>query len=155
MASLGDFFGPAKAEAAVIPTNPQNTDIKHKVIGGYDLKRCAEDPGHTAGVADIYAQTAQVKDASTAESIIKSVSPDSPITGKMIFDAADKHKVDPGLLLALFQWESSYGTKGLAAKTRNPGNIGGDSPTKEFYYDKWDDGVAATAKWLAKHRAKV
>lgn len=71
----------------------------------------------------------------------------------MIFSAAQRKGVDPGTMLALFQWESHFGTAGLATKTKNPGNVGGDTPDSRWYKPDWQSGVDLTADWLAQHKS--
>jgi hypothetical protein len=46
----------------------------------------------------------------------------SPITGKMVIETSAKHNVDPALVMAIAHVDSHYGTTGLGARTRNPGN---------------------------------
>lgn len=129
------------------------TTPSKKVLAGYDLGRYAEDQNQFALVSKIYGELGDIKTSEQADKYIQSKFPGSPITGEMIFRSAQEHNTDPRLLLALFQHESNLGTKGLATRTRNPGNIGGDNPAPEFYYDDWGKGVDSTSKWLSRHRS--
>ena len=43
--------------------------------------------------------------------------------GKLIFQMAKKHNVDPAFALGFFRLESSFCSKGLGEKNNNPGNI--------------------------------
>lgn len=126
------------------------------VVGGYDISKYATDPEHEIKVATIYKGLPDFKDASIADSAIKSLYSNSPITGSMIMNAANTFNVDPKMIFSIMAQDSSMGTKGIGAKNFNPGNIGqfdslGTTPTGG--YKNWQEGVNAVGKWLSNHKA--
>ena len=72
----------------------------------------------------------------------------------MVNDAADKYGITPQLLLAVLQQDSLFGTKGLGAKTKNPGNYGNTDDGKIVVFKTWKAGVEAVAKWLSEHKTQ-
>jgi hypothetical protein len=124
------------------------------VVAGVDLRGYAADPGQIASVGNLYRVTSSIITPDDADEYIKSRYPDSPITGDMIVKSAGNHDVSVGLMLALLEHESHFGTAGLAVKTKNPGNVGGDSPGPEWYFGDWKKGVDVAAMQLAKRKVK-
>lgn len=130
------------------------------IIGGYDISTYATDPNHENAVTGWY-QAIQnatqgiggITNANTAEQIINQLAPNSPITGQMIINSAQKYGVDPALMVSLMQQDSQMGTKGKAVKTFNPGNIGNDDSGKTVNMGSWANGVDAVAHWLTQHQA--
>lgn len=74
----------------------------------------------------------------------------SPVTGNMIMLSAGQYGIDPYLLAAVFNDESSFGTDGAAVKTMNPGNIGNTDNGSTRTFGTWKQGVDATAKELQR-----
>jgi hypothetical protein len=69
----------------------------------------------------------------------------------MIINSAQKYGVDPALMVAIMQQDSQLGTKGLAVRTFNPGNVGNTgSAIKNM--GSWDKGVDSVAQWLSTHK---
>lgn len=124
------------------------------IINGYDITSYATDPTHEQKVISIYNTIGDITSEADAVSTIKSLTPNSPVTGKMVLDSAAKYNVDPKLIISIMQQDSSMGTKGLGAKTKNPGNVGNDDSGKTQTFNSWNEGVDAVAKWLSGHRAK-
>jgi len=62
--------------------------------------------------------------------------------------------VAPGMILAIMQQDSSFGTQGKAVRTKNPGNVGNDDTGALQYYPSWDSGVLAVANNLSKRRVE-
>jgi hypothetical protein len=123
------------------------------IVGGYNISSYAKDPNHEKKVAAIYSKTQGITTAAQAEAYIKQVAPNSPLSGGMIINAANQYGIDPGMLIAMMQQDSSLGTTGLGAKTFNPGNVGNDDDGNTRNYGSWSAGVNAVAQWLSK--AKV
>lgn len=122
-------------------------------VAGYDITSYATDPQHEIKVQSIYDTLGTVEDAATADAAIKSRVPNSPVTGAMVSDAASRYGVDPKLMIAIMMQDSSLGTAGKGARTKNPGNVGNDDAGNEVTYNTWEEGVDAVAKWLSKHKS--
>lgn len=122
---------------------------------GYDITRYATDPAHEAKVANILNRMPGIRDAKEAEAYIRSKFPKSPVTGYMVSDAAKEYGVPMPLVLAIMEQDSSMGTAGLGAKTRNPGNVNNTDSGNAHYYPTWSEGVRAVARWLSKHKIKA
>ena len=119
---------------------------------GYDLTRYATLPTHEATVKAIYDAMPEITDKFDADEYIKSKRPKSPVTGGMVERAANEYGVDMKLMLALMQNDSAFGTAGLGARTRNPGNIANRDDGHTHTYPSWEDGVRGVARWLAKNK---
>ena len=76
----------------------------------------------------------------------------SPIKGQDILDASKKYNVDPNLVMALMQQDSSFGTKGKAIRTKNPGNVGNTDNGGTQRFKSWRDGVFGVAENLSKRK---
>jgi len=131
------------------------TEKKHGIVSGYDIRSYATNPKHEANVNRIY-QNVEVSD-----SYIQRIAKGSPVTIKMVVDSSKKYAVDPKMILAIMQEDSQFGTVGVGARTNNPGNVsnycrnGGNAcPMKgnSYTFQSWEDGVNAVAKWLSNHR---
>lgn len=143
---LSDFYG----KIGVTPDSSTPTGAN---INGYDITSYATDPTHEQKVLSIYNSIGDVSNSASADATIKSLSPNSPLTGQMIMDAAAKYSVDPKLMLALMVQDSSLGTAGKAVTTKNPGNVGNTDSGATQTFKTWGDGVDAVAKWLQGHKA--
>lgn len=119
---------------------------------GYDITRYATDPQHEEKVAKILDKMPGIRTAAEAEKYIRSNFPKSPVTGYMVFDAGKKYDVPLPLILGIMQADSSMGTAGLGAKTRNPGNVMNNDAGNVHYYPTWSEGVEGVARWLSKHK---
>lgn len=142
--SLSDYYASLGVDTG------KNTTGKD--ISGYDITSYATDPTHEQKVLSIYDTITDITDAKTAQNVISDLSPNSPVTGSMIMKSSDKYGVDPKLMIALMQQDSSLGTAGLGAKTNNPGNVGNDDAGNKVNFKTVDEGVDAVAKWLSKHK---
>jgi hypothetical protein len=152
--TLGEGQQRYDAEGNLIASNAGGqTNPSAGIVGGYNIGSYATDPKHEANVATIYSKTQGIKTAAQADAYIKSKFPNSPITGGMVVSAANQYGIDPGMLIAMMQQDSSLGTRGLGAKTFNPGNVGNDDSGATRNYGSWSAGVNAVAQWLSK--AKV
>jgi hypothetical protein len=126
------------------------------VVAGYDLTSYAGTSSsqgtYGQDVASIYQNIPQISDAQSAQQYISSVVPNSPITGQMVMSAAQQYGVDPGMILAVAQKESSLGTAGMAVSTFNPGNVGNETGTRSSNLGSWQNGVNALAENLSKRQ---
>lgn len=75
----------------------------------------------------------------------------SHITGKMVWESTQKHSADVHLALALMHQDSHFGTKGLAVRSKNPGNVG-TYGNRINYCLSWSEGVDLVTKWIGKHK---
>lgn len=133
---------------------PSSRDaMRPGVVMGYDISRYATDPTHEQKVGAFASQMVHLDNATAIEQHIRSIAPGSPITGQMVMEASRQSEVSPAMILALMRQDSTYGTKGLAVKTQNPGNVGNDDAGNTKTYPTWDAGVGAVAQWLASNRA--
>lgn len=122
------------------------------VVMGYDISRYATDPTHEKKVGAFAGQMVHLDNASAIDQHIQSIAPGSPITGQMVMEASKQHEVSPAMILALMRQDSAYGTRGLAVKTQNPGNVGNDDAGNTRTYPTWGAGVDAVAQWLSRNR---
>jgi len=124
------------------------------VIAGFDINSYATDPTHEKKIRSIY-QSIPAMTTSTPVGIdvyIQQRAKGSPVKGQDILDAARLYNVDPNLMMALMQQDSSFGTKGKAVKTKNPGNVGNTDSGATQGFKSWRDGVFAVARNLSKRR---
>lgn len=143
--SLSDFYKEINSN----PTSPIGSNI-----AGYDITSYATDPLHEQKVMGIYSAIPFISNAVSAQSTIDRLSPNSPITGMMVMSSATKYGVDPSLMIAIMQQDSSLGTAGLAVKTKNAGNVGNNDSGATKTFKDWGEGVDAVANWLSKHPAQ-
>lgn len=124
------------------------------IVEGVDITSYAADPKHEQKIATIVEKAPITENVLDYDKYIKSIAPTSPITGDMILTASSTHGVDPRLVLAIIQNDSSFGTKGHGARNNNPGNIGQFDNLKSTVkgYPTLAAGVEAVAKWLANHK---
>ncbi len=122
------------------------------IVSGVDITSYATDPKHEQKITNIVEKLPETGDTFYYDTYIKSIAPQSPVTGQMVLNASSTYGVDPRLVLAIIQNDSSFGTKGKAVTTLNPGNVGNDDEGNIRKYKSWNEGVLAVAKWLANHR---
>jgi len=128
------------------------TSANPRVIAGVDISRHATDPNHENKVQELFDTMPPVQSVAQIDQYIQATAPNSPITGAMVSKYAKQYDVEPKLLMAMMQQDSSFGTTGKGARTRNPGNVGNDDTGKEVTFASWEEGIEAEAKWLAKNR---
>ena len=120
----------------------------------YDISSYATDPLHEQKIASILSGMGEMTSPELIDAYIKAKAISSPLTGQMIFEAANSFTVDVRLVMAIMEQDSRFGTAGVAVDTFNPGNVGNTgSATKT--YDSWQAGVEAVAEWLSRHRKTV
>lgn len=134
------------------------SSVQRYPLEGYDIGPYATAPTHELIVTNVYNQLKSTIGnnitASTLNDTLKKLFPQSPLTGQMIFDAAQKYQVNPILMMSLMQVDSGYGTQGLAVTTRNPGNVGNMDDGSIRRFNSWSQGVDAVANWLSNHKVK-
>ena len=134
-----------------------------QVIGGIDFSGIvhnvgayATDPLYAEEISALYTaiQTACVGviDATTLQAYIAKTVPTSPVTGAMIVTAATASNIDAGVLAAVLQHESAFGTLGAGSHTFNPGNVGNVDSGATHTFASWQDGVNACAIQLARRQ---
>ena len=115
------------------PISPGNPTT----VGGANFLTYASDPNYTNAVSTIF-NSAPVKSLTgpgDIDSYIKSVAPNSPLTGQIIENAASAYGVDPRLLVSMAQQESKFGTAGAAVATNNPWNVGNTGSATQTFPD--------------------
>lgn len=117
----------------------------------YDITRYATADHHEREIKKILRKMPTMANEEDADRYIQSKARGSKVTGKMVISAANKHRVDHHMMLAIMQLDSHFGTRGKGARNKNPGNVG-TYGRKERVYNTWEDGVRAVAKWLSKHK---
>ncbi len=117
----------------------------------FNIEPYATDPDHELKIQSILEKMGLMNSPEQIEIYLRKTSPNSPLTGAMIYGEAVKYNVDTRLLMALMQQDSSFGTEGVGARTFNPGNVG-NTGSAERTFPSWQDGVAAVAIWLDGHR---
>lgn len=123
-----------------------------EIVGGYDITSYATNPAHGKNVQAIFSKVPNVMTDADIDNYIKKVAPNSPVTGIDIVNASNKYGVDPRMIIAIMQEDSTLGTKGKAVRTRNPGNVGNDDSGALRTYGSWSEGVDAVAKNLMKRK---
>lgn len=131
--------------------NPTVVNDSTQVLLEYDITPYATDPMHELKIQNILEKMGLMDSPDKIETYIKKASPDSPLDGMMVWNAAVQYAVDARLMLALMELDSRFGTVGIAVSTLNPGNVGNNGTTTRSY-PSWSDGVVAVAKWLSRHR---
>lgn len=121
------------------------------IVNGYDISAYATDPLHEQKIQNIISAMPPFNSLGDIDAYIQYTSPGSPISAQMVQNAASLYAVDLLLMLAIMQNDSNFGTLGVGARTNNPGNVG-NTGTEERFYGSWEEGVAAVAEWLSRHR---
>lgn len=131
--------------------NPTVLNDATEVLLEYDITPYATDPMHELKIQNILEKMGVMDSPDKIETYIKKTSPDSPLSGMMVWNAVARYEVDARLMLALMELDSRFGTLGIAVSTLNPGNVGNNGTTTRSY-PSWEEGVMAVAKWLDRHR---
>ena len=147
---LADTSESAKAREAVL--SEVMTDGSISVLSEYDITPYATDPLHEEKVMTILSKMDVMDTVEKIDKYITSKYLSSPVTGEMVMSAALAYDVDVRLTMAIMEQDSSFGTAGLAVRTRNPGNVGNDDAGNIRTYNSWQEGVTAVAEWLNRHR---
>lgn len=120
-----------------------------EVVGNYDITSYATDPTHGVKVQKIYSSIPEVSNPQDIDVYISKIAPGSPVKGQDVLAASTKYGVDPKLVLALMVQDSTLGTRGLAVRTKNPGNVGNTDSGATKTFTDWSEGVDAVAANLA------
>jgi hypothetical protein len=131
--------------------NPTVLNDSTEILLEYDITPYATDPMHELKIQNILEKMGVMDSPEKIETYIKKTSPDSPLSGLMVWNAVLRYEVDARLMLALMELDSRFGTVGVAVRTMNPGNVGNNG-VDERTYPSWEEGVMAVAKWLNNHR---
>ncbi len=99
---------------------------------------------------------------SLSSKTINSILHKTPLSGQgpLLISLSNRYNIDPAYALAFFKQESSYGSKGLGAKNKNPGNIKGyviatgadGKKYKKFdflQFERFEDGIEAWYRLIA------
>lgn len=133
------------------------------MVGGVDISPWASGAGHEQNVAKIYEQLTGIlsgaKDTASMEQIINQYITDvtkgkGSLNGqaKAIIDASSKYQIDPALVIAIMQADSSLATAGKGARTNNPGNYGTMDDGSVTSFETIAQGIEAIPKQLAMYR---
>lgn len=124
-------------------------------VAGYDIGSYATDPTHEKKISKLFDDFSNASNNTSIQSYIDSYgNGKSPITADMVISASEEYGVPAPLIMAMMAQDSSFGTAGLATRTKNPGNVGNDDTGNTRTYGSWDDGVRAVAENLAKRKVK-
>lgn len=123
-----------------------------KVIAGYDFTTYATDPKWGTSVRGILSNMPKLESADDITRYIRSHAPKSPISGGMVLASAEKFGVDPQVLLAIAKQEAQFATKGRAAWTYNPGNVGNVDSGANVNWGSWQAGMDALARNVARRK---
>ena len=145
---------PAQLLSSAIVASQTQGPSASAVINGYDISAYATDALYEQKIQTIVNALPLVSTAPEIDVYIQSVASGSPVTGAMVIAAATQYAVDVPLLIAIMQNDSQFGTVGIGATTNNPGNVGNTGSATQTY-PSWEDGVAAVAQWLSRHRATI
>jgi hypothetical protein len=130
----------------------------------FDIGTYATDPKHEAGVSSILSKIGKMETVDDINKYIKSVSPESPVTGEMIAKASEENNIPWEIQMAMMQQDSNFadprmndqgkispvGARQRAYRTFNPGNVGNVDSGANVNRKDWQSGVNALAQNLAK-----
>lgn len=124
------------------------------VVNGYDISAYATDPLYEDKIRTILGRMPAFSIVGDIDAYIQGIAQGSPVTGDMCYKSAQQYGTDLSLMVAIMQNDSAFGTLGVGATTFNPGNVG-NTGTSTQTFPSWQDGVAAVADWLNRHRVVV
>jgi len=122
------------------------------IVLGYDINSYATDPTHETKITNIVNKMGNIATSTEAQSYINTVASNSPVSGLDVMSASTAYGVPPALILAMMQQDSSFGTKGKAVRTKNPGNVGNTDSGASVFHGSWREGVFAVARNLSKRK---
>lgn len=117
----------------------------------YDITKYAEDPNHERNIRKILRKMPLMTNVNDIRRYILGKAPSSRITGEMVLKASVTYRTSAYMILAIMQMDSQFGTKGLGARSKNPGNVGTYNK-RVRRYSSWQDGVHAVAHWLSQKK---
>lgn len=140
----------------------------------YDMSTYAADPAQAQAVQGYLNQIGKFNTIEDIDNYIKTVKPDSKITGQMIANASTQYGIGWEELTALMQHEALLGTSPVAKNNNNPGGItwtqsyqdshegvskGTARPKAEggnyVKFKTMQDGVNAVAEQLARRKVSA
>lgn len=140
----------------------------------YDMSTYAADPAQAKAVQGYLNQIGKFNTVEDIDNYIKTVKPDSKVTGQMIANASTKYGIGWEELTALMQHESILATSNVAKNNNNPGGItwtqsyqdshegvskGTARPKAEggnyVKFATMQDGVNAVAQQLARRKVSA
>ena len=158
----GDFMS-AVPGAGQVATSTGTYDLQGKTsaYGPY-----AEDPLYANKISALMEKNANTITPEQMDGVIKSIAPNSKLTGKAIHNVANKYGIDPLLLFSQIQLESRFGAEGAGTKNINFGGVkyvgqqnatrGTLSPDGDgSYYANFntvEDAIDSQARELAKRK---
>ena len=167
--STGVCVLPSGAVVAPISTGlPAGCTINYCNIYGYNMASYTHDAGYQSLIISIYNGMSKYDftSASGIDAYMKKAVPSTPLTGSMVINASQSYgNVDPKMIVAIMQADSSLGTAGYGATDFNPGNIkyagqagatqGPKAADGGYFanFGNWQTGVSYVSKWLHDHPA--
>lgn len=139
------------AGVETMKTGPLAMSNTTECLAYYDITSYATDPLHEQKIADILNYMGPMNSPADVDYYLNNQIVGCPLTGTMIFNAAQEYNVDCRLMMAIMELDSHFGTAGIAVTTFNPGNVG-NTGTATRTYSSWQAGVEAVAQWLDNHR---
>lgn len=120
----------------------------------YNIVSYATARDHESKIAYIFDSLTKqgVNDLESIQEVLDAYN--APFTAEQILSSALKYDINPKMIMAMVQQDSSYGTKGKGKYSFNPGNIGNDDAGHIKNFGNWQAGLDAVADWLNKHRTK-
>lgn len=126
-----------------------------KIVGGVDITKWATAPHHEEAIDSVYNKISEEVDLSDIDAIndyIQSTAKgDTKVTAEMVQQSADKHGIDPALIMAIMEVDSHYGTTGKGARTNNPGNWNTTDSGNVHAFDTIEEGVDKIAWQLNRY----
>jgi len=106
----------------------QNNDASTSASGSgdttpllhYDLSTYAADPLYIDKITHTLSNIGAISSAADVDKYIQAADPGSPVTGDMVWAAAQSYVVDVRLLMAIMQLESGFGTVGVRREHFQP-----------------------------------
>lgn len=157
----------------LVPMNPNNTfgvtGSNDTTVEGYQLGATTSLGAYASNtklqvgnvkntVAQIKGTVGNISDATTAQTAISNIAPNSPITGEMVMESANRYGIKPSVLIGVMQAETQLGTdKSKGSRENNWGNVGNtDNLMKSGGSVKMkpQEGVDAVARNLAMRTVK-
>ena len=126
------------------------------VFKGVDFSHYAADPiAHVAQLKSLVNEMPNVKGPKDMDLWLQKKAWKSPITGDMVYSAANKWKIDPQLLLAVVSNDTHAGGNPYMPGNINAGNVGTYSNKGVNYvrnYKDWQSSLDGAAMFLSQSR---
>jgi len=135
------------ATTAALPTN-QSIAYYLKVLNNnlvFGTAQTTASPPATTGGGTVITITQNHLNVECINKILLSYQSPAAGTGSTFIQYAELYKIDPGMALAFFQNESSFGKSGEGARNKSIGNRK-DLSGNYLSYSTWEEGVK---EWFA------